>query len=92
MAVIEAMVRLLPGVLGNPRSIEQESFSGERLEYPQYTRPPEFEGRTVPAVLLSGHHGEIERWRREQSLARTRERRPELIGQCRETRKRTGET
>lgn len=91
MAVIEAMVRLLPGVLGNPRSIDQESFTGERLEYPQYTRPAEFEGQTVPAVLLSGHHGEIERWRREQALARTRERRPELIGKCRETRNRTGE-
>ena len=79
MVLIEGLVRLLPGVLGNPASIETESFGGgDILEGPQYTRPPIYRGLEVPAVLRSGHHGEIERWRREQALVRTRERRPEL--------------
>jgi tRNA (guanine37-N1)-methyltransferase len=78
MIVIEATARLIPGVLGNPRSMDEESFAGGALEYPQYTRPPEFEGMTVPEVLLSGNHGEIARWRREQSQRRTKERRPDL--------------
>ena len=80
MIVIEATARLIPGVLGNPRSMDEESFSGGALEYPQYTRPPEFAGMTVPEVLLSGNHGEIARWRREQALRRTNERRPDLAG------------
>jgi tRNA (guanine37-N1)-methyltransferase len=79
LIVIEAVARLIPGVLGNPRSMDEESFSAGLLEYPQYTRPAEFEGAAVPEVLLSGHHGEIARWRREQALRRTKERRPDLV-------------
>jgi tRNA (guanine37-N1)-methyltransferase len=82
MAIIEATVRLLPGVLGNEASTEEESHSpqtGGLLEYPQYTRPVEFRGMRVPDVLQSGHHGEIAKWRTEQSQARTRERRPDLL-------------
>jgi tRNA (guanine37-N1)-methyltransferase len=82
LAVIDGLMRLLPGALGNEESMAGESFSQKSeglLEYPQYTRPPEFHGRSVPEVLLSGDHGKIARWRREQSLARTRERRPDLL-------------
>jgi tRNA (guanine37-N1)-methyltransferase len=82
MAVVEGVARLLPGVLGNDASATEESHSaatGGFLEYPQYTRPAEFRGRGVPDVLLGGNHGEIARYRREQSLARTRERRPDLL-------------
>jgi tRNA (guanine37-N1)-methyltransferase len=79
MAVMEAVVRLLPGVLGNPASSEDESFAAGRLEYPQYTRPPEFEGMAVPEILLSGHHGEIARWREAQAQERTARRRPDLL-------------
>jgi tRNA (guanine37-N1)-methyltransferase len=78
MALIEAVARLLPGVLGNPESGTEESFTQDRLEYPQYTRPVEFEGLRVPDVLLSGHHAEIARWREAQSRQRTAERRPDL--------------
>jgi tRNA (guanine37-N1)-methyltransferase len=81
MAVIEACARLLPGVLGNEASTIDESHSpssGGLLEYPQYTRPIEFRGQRVPEVLQGGNHAEIARWRREQSMARTRERRPDL--------------
>ena len=68
MTIIDSIVRLLPGVLGGEMSAEIESFSdGETLEFPQYTRPEEFNGLTVPGVLLSGHHGEIATWRAEQS-------------------------
>lgn len=77
--IIDAVVRLLPGVLGNEDSAGQESFSEGLLEYPQYTRPPEFMGRKVPDVLLGGNHAEIAAWRHEQSLRRTRERRPDLL-------------
>jgi tRNA (guanine37-N1)-methyltransferase len=80
MLIIEAVARLVPGVLGNPDSSADESFAEERLEYPQYTRPPEFEGMRVPEVLLSGHHEAIRRWRREQASKRTADRRPELLG------------
>ena len=83
MAVVEACVRLLPGVLGNADSTRDESHSPETgglLEYPQYTRPAEFRGEGVPEALLSGHHAEIEKWRRQQSVLRTRERRPDLLG------------
>ncbi|QQR88872.1 MAG: tRNA (guanosine(37)-N1)-methyltransferase TrmD [Myxococcales bacterium] len=81
MAMIESTVRLLPGVIGNPESLLHESHAQSQLEYPQYTRPPEFRGYPVPEVLLSGDHGAIERYRQEQSLIRTRSRRPELIEQ-----------
>jgi tRNA (guanine37-N1)-methyltransferase len=76
--VIDAVVRLLPGVLGGEGAAEQESFSAGALEYPQYTRPAEFRGMRVPDALLSGHHEQIARWRAEQSALRTRARRPDL--------------
>lgn len=79
MMVIEAVGRLIPGVMGNASSGEDESFSDGLLEYPQYTRPAEFRGWAVPDVLRSGDHARVERWRRAQSLARTRDRRPDLI-------------
>jgi tRNA (guanine37-N1)-methyltransferase len=79
MAVIEGVARLLPGVLGNPESVTSESFQGGLLEGPQYTRPPEFRGLRVPAVLLSGDHGAIERWRAERARETTEIRRPDLI-------------
>src|SRR6185369_9231733 len=77
--VIEAVARLIPGVLGCGMSAADESFSRGRLEYPQWTRPPEWNGRTVPAVLLSGDHQAVERWRRREALRRTRDRRPDLF-------------
>jgi len=81
LVLMDAVSRLLPGVLGKPESHQDESFSGEKpqLEYPQYTRPAEFMGRKVPDVLLSGHHSNIEKWRHEQSIARTATKRPDLI-------------
>jgi tRNA (guanine37-N1)-methyltransferase len=79
LVVVDAVVRLLPGVLGDETSPETESFSSGLLEYPQYTRPAEFRGWTVPEVLLSGNHAEIEKWRRQAALKRTFERRPDLI-------------
>jgi len=78
MAVLEAVSRLLPGVLGNDASVEDESHVAGLLEYPQYTRPADFRGEPVPAILLSGDHGAIARWRRGQALLRTRTRRPDL--------------
>ena len=81
LVVIDAVVRLLPGVLGGAGATDEESFSEPLLEYPQYTRPPEFRGMGVPEVLLSGNHGAIAAWRREQAIARTRERRPDLLEQ-----------
>jgi tRNA (guanine37-N1)-methyltransferase len=77
-AVIEGIARLLPGVVGNPNSLETESFRDGLLEEPQYTRPAVFEGWEVPAILLSGDHGRVARWRREQRIARTSDRRPDL--------------
>jgi tRNA (guanine37-N1)-methyltransferase len=77
--VIDAVVRLLPGALGGAGATEEESFSQRRLEYPQYTRPATFRNMAVPDVLLSGHHEDVARWRREQSEKRTRERRPDLL-------------
>ncbi len=77
-AVIDAVARLVPGVLGNAASPEDESFSDGLLEYPQYTRPREWEGLEVPDVLLSGHHGQIEAWRRARARTLTAERRPDL--------------
>ena len=86
MAMLEAIVRLLPGVLGNPESSAEESFAKGLLEYPQYTRPPEFEGLRVPEVLLSGNHAEIARWREAEARKRTAGRRPDLVppaaGRC----------
>ncbi|MBQ9984501.1 MAG: tRNA (guanosine(37)-N1)-methyltransferase TrmD [Lachnospiraceae bacterium] len=79
MVVIDAVSRLVPGVLNNDVSAEFETFHDNLLEYPQYTRPEEFMGRKVPEVLLSGHHKNIDAWRREQSLQRTKERRPDLL-------------
>ncbi|MGI3170080.1 tRNA (guanosine(37)-N1)-methyltransferase TrmD [Pseudooceanicola sp. C21-150M6] len=76
--MIDATVRLLPGVLGNSESTVNESFSDGLLEHPQYTRPAEWKGRSIPDVLMSGHHGEIEKWRRQQSEELTRARRPDL--------------
>lgn len=77
--VIDAVVRLLPGALGAEDATDEESFADGRLEYPQYTRPRVFRGWAVPEVLVSGHHAEIVRWRREQAEKRTRERRPDLL-------------
>jgi len=79
MVVIDAVARLLPGVLGDDQSSHEESFSAGMLEYPHYTRPAEFRGLKVPEVLLSGNHAEIARWRAEQSRSRTQERRPDLL-------------
>jgi tRNA (guanine37-N1)-methyltransferase len=79
VAVIEAVSRLLPGMLGNAASLDEESHSSGLLEYPQFTRPRSFRGREVPEVLLSGHHEQIARWRRQQSLVRTREVRPDMF-------------
>jgi tRNA (guanine37-N1)-methyltransferase len=76
---VEAVVRLLPGVLGSEDSLAYDSHVDGLLEYPQYTRPAEFRGWTVPEVLLSGNHAQIAAWRREQSVRRTLERRPELL-------------
>ncbi len=79
MVVIDALIRHIPGVLGNESSAGEESFGSGLVEYPQYTRPPEFRGMKVPEILLSGNHGEIDKWRKEQSLERTRTRRPDLL-------------
>lgn len=79
MVVIDAVVRLLPGVLGDDESSRDESFSAGLLEYPQYTRPAEFRGMKVPDVLVSGHHAEIKKWRQEQAQQRTKERRRDLL-------------
>jgi tRNA (guanine37-N1)-methyltransferase len=81
-AVIEATARLVPGVLGCGESVVEESFSGGRLEFPQWTRPPLFRGLGVPEVLLSGNHAEVARWRRREALQRTLSRRPDLIERC----------
>lgn len=79
MVVIEAVTRLIPGVLGNRASLEEESFGAGLLEYPQYTRPEVFRDAAVPSVLLSGDHEKIRQWRREQALQRTMKRRPDLL-------------
>jgi tRNA (guanine37-N1)-methyltransferase len=82
MVIVEAVSRLLPGVVGDDASVAEDSFSQSVLDYPQYTRPAEFRGRTVPEILLSGHHEEIRRWRKRESLRRTLERRPDLIDEA----------
>ena len=81
LIMLDAITRLLPGVLGNPESIVEESFSKNMLDYPHYTRPRSFRGMEVPEVLFSGHHAKIEAWRRERALEMTRARRPELLAQ-----------
>lgn len=77
--LVDTVARLVPGVLADPECYEKESISSGLLEYPQYTRPYEFHGRTVPDVLLSGHHANIERWREEEARRRTEEQRPDLL-------------
>ena len=77
--LVDAVVRLQPGALGSSESTIEESFSENLLEYPQYTRPPEFRGWRVPDILLSGDHGAVDRWRRQRRIERTRERRPDLL-------------
>ena len=81
MVIVDTVVRLLPGVVGKEASLQEESFSpaAAGLEYPQYTRPEEYQGKKVPAVLLSGNHAEIKKWREEQSKLRTKSRRPDLL-------------
>jgi tRNA (guanine37-N1)-methyltransferase len=79
MVIVDVVVRLLPGVLGDDESSQDESFSHGMLEYPQYTRPADFRGMKVPEVLLSGHHAEIAKWRKEQGRMRTLARRPDLL-------------
>ena len=82
LVVIDAVARLIPGVLGDPEGAADDSHATGLLEYPHYTRPPEFRGWKVPEVLLSGHHGEVDRWRREQALLRTLQRRPDLLAKA----------
>lgn len=79
LIVIDAVARLLPGVLGDPNGAADDSFSSQLLEYPHYTRPPEFRGWMVPQTLVSGNHAEINKWRRQQALLRTLQRRPDLL-------------
>ena len=85
MVMVDAVSRMVPGVLGNQDSGSAESFEGNLLEYPQYSRPEEWRGKKVPEVLLSGHHKNIEIWRRQQSLVRTKERRPDLLQRAKMT-------
>jgi len=79
LAVVDAVSRLVPGVVGDAASVQQESFADGLLDYPHYTRPAEFRGQKVPDVLVSGHHAEVRRWRKKAALARTLERRPDLL-------------
>lgn len=88
LIVVDAVTRLIPGVLGDPGATQDDSHATGLLEYPHYTRPPEFRGWSVPDVLLSGDHARIEQWRREQAILRTRQRRPDLLDQMH----RNGET
>jgi tRNA (guanine37-N1)-methyltransferase len=79
LVIVDAIARLVPGVVGDEESVARDTFARGLLDYPQYTRPAEFRGMGVPPVLLSGHHAEIEKWRRREALARTLERRPDLL-------------
>ena len=79
LAMVEAVTRLVPGVIGNPESLSEESHTGGLLEYPVYTKPAQWRDRAVPDTLLSGHHGRIARWRRDQQLVRTARRRPDMV-------------
>ena len=87
MTLIDACVRVLPGVIGDPASLDEESFENDLLEYPHYTRPAVWEGRETPEVLLSGHHKRIAAWRRAEAEKTTRERRPELWARYRKNKK-----
>lgn len=82
LVMVDAVARLIPGVVGDEQSVARDSFARGLLDFPQYTRPAEYAGWAVPAVLLSGHHGEIDRWRRREALARTLERRPDLLAEA----------
>jgi tRNA-(guanine-N1)-methyltransferase len=79
LVMVEAIVRLVPGVIGNAESLVEESHEDGLLEYPVFTKPPEWRGRGIPDVLLSGHHGQIARWRRDERLRRTAQLRPDMI-------------
>jgi tRNA (guanine37-N1)-methyltransferase len=79
LVIVDAVARLVPGVVGDETSVARDTFARGLLDFPQYTRPAEFQGMAVPAVLLSGHHQQIERWRRREALVRTLDRRPELL-------------
>jgi len=92
MVLVESLTRLLPGVLGDPASAENDSFSTELLDHPHFTRPEVFAGMSVPEVLLSGNHGEIGRWRQEKALENTRRKRPELLADRGSEGDRSGET
>jgi tRNA (guanine37-N1)-methyltransferase len=81
IAMIEAICRLIPGVIGNAESLNEESHNSGLLEYPSYTKPASWRGLDVPEMLLSGHHAEIEKWRKEQSLSRTKVNRPDLLAE-----------
>lgn len=81
LVIVDAVARLVPGVVGDEQSVARDSFARGLLDFPQYTRPADFRGMVVPPVLLSGHHKEIERWRRREVLARTLERRPDLLAE-----------
>ena len=87
MVMVDAISRMVPGVLTNDESGSTESFEGDLLEYPQYSRPEEWMGKKVPDILLSGHHANVEKWRREQSIIRTKERRPDLFARAELTEK-----
>jgi tRNA (guanine37-N1)-methyltransferase len=82
MVVVDAVVRNLPGALGSDESLCEESHNGGLLEYPQYTRPADYRGWQVPEILLSGHHGEVAKWRRRQAIERTAARRPDMLEQA----------
>jgi tRNA (guanine37-N1)-methyltransferase len=82
LVIVDAVSRLVPGVVGDEQSVAEDSFSRGLLDYPHYTRPAEFGGMKVPDVLLSGHHAEVRRWRKKEALARTLARRPELLEQA----------
>lgn len=82
LVIVDAVARLVPGVVGDAASVEQDSFSRHLLDHPHYTRPASYRGMDVPEVLLSGHHGDIARWRRQEALRRTFERRPDLLAEA----------
>ncbi len=92
MVLVESVTRLLPGVLGDPASAENDSFSTDLLDHPHFTRPEVFAGMSVPEVLLSGNHAEIDRWRRQKALENTRKKRPELLADAGSKGGRSGET
>ncbi|KKT74137.1 MAG: tRNA (guanine-N(1)-)-methyltransferase, partial [Microgenomates group bacterium GW2011_GWA2_44_7] len=79
MVIVDSVVRLMPGVLNKEESTREESFNNNLLEYPQYTRPETYKNMRVPKVLVSGHHGEIEKWRKKQSMVKTKKNRPDLL-------------